>query len=1070
MSRPLTVLTRSGRCVVTSPLRYSAHWIAARLGLPRPTEQQRAVIEADPSGTARVIAGAGSGKTETMALRVVYLVANGVVEPHRILGLTFTNKAAGELHGRLQRRLRQLTESATLDLNIDPFHAPQVSTYNAFATRLFSDYSVYLGIDGDTQVASPATAWGLARSVVAASTDPTLETLDFSLDRVTGLVVSLAHEIAEHDVNSSDIDALVQRMRTLRDLPPGGRGLYAGVDELVDHTDLLSTLLPLVESFRQAKRDRGLLEFADQVALGLDLARSVPAIPATLREDYQVVLLDEYQDTSVLQTTLLATLFSGHPVMAVGDPYQAIYGWRGASASNLADFERDFGAGTPVQTFSLDTSWRNPPRVLAAANVLARSLGDHTPVHVGTLQPRPEAEDGVLDVVVRETVAEEAEAVAEWFQDHLATSDEPPSAAVLLRHRAHQDVLVRALRRRGVPVHVLGVGGLLADPVVADLVCLLTVVHLPPANSEWVRLLAGGKFRIGVSDLHALSRHATQLVRESTDSEAEDAGLLRPTASLQDALADLCWHSDQHPSWRRVSPEGRVRLRAAQRLLDQAARARHDDLLDQLSHCERLLGLESEALAHPEGPASPQTKQAFFEAAARYRKAADTPDAPGFLRWLREAEHLDQLAPRPEPAEPGCVQIVTIHGAKGLEWDLVALPRWVDDELPHTPREGFKGWLRPGRLPYSLRGDRDALPVFSWEHAETRKDLLGRIDEFASAQRDHHEREERRLAYVGITRAAQKVLLSASWWAHHTTPRRPSVFLRELEEAGLCEPLPSHSAHETSPIEQDGEGVWWPGDPLGSRRESVRLAADQVRRALPGTAEDIAEPLREVLVRAVERETAPHPEASLPHRLSASMVQRLLTDPEGLARALVRPVPKRVTDATSRGTVFHDWVEKRYLEATESVVLADIDPWDIDDREGAGDPDVWREAFLQSPYASLRPLAIEREIHLPLAGHTVVCKIDAVFPRDEGGHLVVDWKTGSPPTGDQDEADKAIQLALYRLAWAHWQGINPTRVDAVWWFSQTGETRAPSILLEFDDLEDRLRDAARRYRESSTNR
>ena len=121
---------------------------------------------------------------------------------------------------------------------------------------------------------------------------------------------------------------------------------------------------------------------------------------------------------------------------------------------------------------------------------------------------------------------------------------------------------------------------------------------------------------------------------------------------------------------------------------------------------------------------------AFFDALEDYLAVSETAGLPGFLGWLREAERRDSLAPRPEKPEPGCVQILTVHGSKGLEWDQVVVPRLVEDELPSKPNEGTNGWIGFGRLPWEFRGDADELPSFGWREATTRKELKAARETF----------------------------------------------------------------------------------------------------------------------------------------------------------------------------------------------------------------------------------------------------------------------------------------------------------------------------------------------------
>ena len=482
--------------------------IAERLGLHPPTPQQRAVIEA-PLGPALVVAGAGSGKTETMAMRVLWLLANRKVHAAEILGLTFTRKAASELAERVRSRLRMLADAGLAE-DYDPFDPPVVSTYNAFANGLYRDHAVRIGRDADGVVLGEASAWQLARRVVIESDDPGLAGLDLGVDRITQLVLDLANGLGEHAADPEAVGAMAAEYgAAVEALPFGGRSAYQGdVDEALVPARTLPVLLRLAGTYRAAKRTIGAVQYSDQVALALDITAAAPDVVQVLRARHRVVLLDEYQDTSVVQTRLLARLFAGGPVMAVGDPHQSIYGWRGASAANLEDFARDFGGGAEVPVHALSTSWRNGTRILAAANAIAAPLSAASRVPVERLDASPVASEHDVDLVFPETLADEADAVAAWFAARLADASRPPSAALLVRARRTLPDFLAAFRRAGVPYHVLGVGGLLLEPEVMDLVAALRVVHDPQAGPELVRLLAGGRWRIGPADLAALSVQA----------------------------------------------------------------------------------------------------------------------------------------------------------------------------------------------------------------------------------------------------------------------------------------------------------------------------------------------------------------------------------------------------------------------------------------------------------------------------------------------------------------------------------------------------------------------------------
>jgi DNA helicase-2/ATP-dependent DNA helicase PcrA len=1073
----------------------SADAIADALGTYRPTPQQRAVIES-PLAPALVVAGAGSGKTETMAFRVLWLLANGLVEPGGVLGLTFTRKAAGELRDRMRDRIARLADAGLID-RPDEFDPPVVSTYNSFANTIYHDNALLLGRESDGAVLGEASAWQLARSVVIASDDPRLHDLDQSVDQVTRAVLQLAHALAENTADAAAVAAMSREFARLEELPNGGSGGYVkDVVEPARAVGQLPVLLDLARAFDLEKLRRGLVEYSDQVAFALQIVQRSPEVADGIRHRHAVVLLDEYQDTSVVQTRLLSALFAGRPVMAVGDPHQSIYGWRGASASNLDQFAAAFGDGAEVRRYGLSISWRNGTRILDAANRLVEPLTSRSRVAVDRLTPAPAASEREIEAVFAETVDEEADAAALWLRDRLAeqvTDAEGrvvidasgrravPSAAMLFRSRATQAAFTAALREHGVKYHVLGVGGLLAEPEIVDLVCALRVVDDPTAGAELVRLLAGARWRIGVRDLRGLRDAARWLAehdyrQQRLDDEVRAA--MRASvidseqASIVDALDAIVHAPDGHRMLEGISETGRTRMRDAGRLFARLRARSGLDLLDFVTFVEHELGLDVELAANESRTGGRAAMDAFFDALGDYLSVSETAGLSGFLGWLREAEQRDSLAPRSEKPEPGCVQILTVHGSKGLEWDHVVVPRLVEDELPSRPNEGFSAWLGFGRLPWEFRGDADELPSFAWRAATTRKEVKASRDDFRQEVAAHYEREERRLAYVAVTRARHGLLMTGSFWATQKQPRRASRYLRELADAGIIRPLPEASQHEENPLGEAAEPIRWPLDPLGRRREAVERAAALVRgsdAAHQGRwAHDV-----ELLLREREQLLQASAEVVVPTRVPASRFKDYIDAPAEVAEELKRPMPERPYRATRLGTLFHAWVERRagLAGGTEMIDAfpAELDDGlPVDDADGAVDGGsagpassaelVERErlaalqrTFERSPWAGRQPIEVEREIHLPFDGHLVICKIDAVYEHD-GRYEIVDWKTGRPPKDDDDLKSKQLQLALYRLAFSRWRDIDPRLIDAAFYYVADDLVIRPSQLLDEHEL------------------
>ena len=893
-------------------IRLSARAIARLLGRHEPTDEQVRVIES-PLEPALVVAGAGSGKTETMAARVVWLIANKLVQPEQVLGLTFTRKAAGELTQRVQTRLAQLNRAlgeesgeALAGLDLD---RPTVATYNAYAASLVADHGLRLGVEPSARLLGQAEQWQVASQVVE-SWDEDLGT-DKAVSTVTGAVVALSGALGEHLVDPADArDRLTEMAEHLESVPlgPKQKKRTKDVDKLISSVAERARFVDLVVEYRRRKRIAEALDFGDQVAFAAQLAREVPLVGAAERARFEVVLLDEYQDTSYAQVELLSGLFGGgHPVTAVGDPHQSIYGWRGASAAGLARFPGRFQRddGVPAAVHYLSTSWRNDAAVLAAANVVSGPLrsrtGAGTNVEVPPLDLRPGAGEGVVSAHVGATLEEEAEAVAEWVAARWRSGAHPDgrsTAAVLCRARAQFPTLEVALRRRGLPVEVVGLGGLLSTPEVVDVVALLQAAHDPSRGDSLMRLLTGPRLNLGAADLHALGSWAADLARmddprsaaasadpvdgadgsDGSDGAADDPrvveGDVSDHRSIVDALDDLPPAGKQARDGRVLSEDAHRRLAALARLLRDLRGLTYLSLPELVVQAERALGLDVEAAtaaaltsAGVGGAVSDRGREhldAFRDVAASFAQSSDTATLGAFLAWLGVAGEKERGLDMPvhEP-DPDAVQVITAHAAKGLEWDAVAVAGLADGAFPTWDRgsrsgQSSSGWLSDlGELPYHLRGDADDLPNFAWEHAADTKDLIALRDEFKYECGDHRLAEERRLAYVAFTRARRELFLTASWWGTANRPRGVSPFLAELAEAGLVTtdlwaPMPDPDAE--NPRNAEELTAVWPapdGPAPDSGQDQARpgqdaaggqlLTARDVLRATAGLVDEAAE-------------------------------------------------------------------------------------------------------------------------------------------------------------------------------------------------------------------------------------
>lgn len=504
-------------------MRYSARDIADALQRDTPAEdrkyptaEQQAVIESglDPM---LVVAGAGSGKTATMADRVVWLVANGIVRPDQILGVTFTKKAAGELRERITRKLEQLLEAELISpadvvpvevsdtvehADISELLAPAVSTYHSYANTLVTEYGLQIGLEPETQLIGEAKAWQLVHRLVSAydRAEVWVEA-EQSAGNLAGYVMRLAGDCAEHLQSPEAVEAhLDVELARVDAWEQAGAELKGKQIDLVRALRVRREMAELVRRYQEKKLTDGLMDYGDLLRFAAQIAQDVPSAGEAEREKYKVVLLDEFQDTSYAQLALFSSLYGaggsgggmGHAVTAVGDPNQSIYGFRGASAGQLFDFPQSFPAvdpdtdqRRPAALLQLTKAWRNGERILDVANRLVapfapdaadsldkpwRAHNAHLRGQLKPLSPPDGAHTGRVRYGWYTSDIEESQAITEQLSAALrpdaqrAPESEAPSCAVLARTRAQLETIAEQLRLAGLDYELVGLSGLLSTP------------------------------------------------------------------------------------------------------------------------------------------------------------------------------------------------------------------------------------------------------------------------------------------------------------------------------------------------------------------------------------------------------------------------------------------------------------------------------------------------------------------------------------------------------------------------------------------------------------------------------
>lgn len=1007
-----------------------------------------------------VIAGAGSGKTETMSNRVLYLVANGFVTPDQILGLTFTRKAAGELSVRIRKRLRQL--AALPQFKHITSTTTSVTTYHSYAGKLLSEHAIRYGIDADAEPLGEAAIWQIASDVVRNWSDDSYRNQS-AVSTVIKDLLGLSKLMLEHQVKAIDIESIGNEI--LQQLAPLAGARNEEVRAVERAMTQRNSLLPMVEAFMQRRKATGEFSFDDQMSLAADIAENFVDVGVLERGKYKVVLLDEYQDTSQSQVRMLSSLYGGgHPVMAVGDPSQAIYTWRGAAAGTMAVFSKYFpkiDGQTGLSQFTLPTTFRNDEVILTVANRISEEIKAAGGQQVVQLEARPNAGKGEITYGIFETIDAEAAAIAEYVKKNWSPTS-GKTAAVLVRKRAQITAIENALRGQGLPVEVIGIGGLIHVPEVADVVTMLKIISNPDAGSALMRHLTGPRINLGPRDIAALgafSRERAKTIHADSKTFIKKIAAGNPdqleaddqfAGSIIDALDEI--HSAKKSGFSDIGYQRLIRFAGDLRRLRSRAGGQISDLISEI---ENYLTLESEIILRDGSQTGRRHLDRFLDEAAKFERSGGSVSA--FLDWLDVASDAEGglKAGAPE-IRSDVVQILTVHMAKGAEWDVVVVPGLAEGTFPGVNQSDPDNWLKNEKhVPFALRGDKEELPVFSLAGITKNSEAAKVIKAFgASCVENIKMREEMRLAYVAVTRAKSHLLCTTSWWRDGARSVAPSEIFNIIAGTAsamggmMISDAVAPLSGEKNPTQENPLTATWPFDPLGNRRDAFDAAIDLVNRtdAHALTENGDAEITAwihdaQALITEQHQRVSGSIQVLLPPRLSTSTLVALYEDPQALALTIRRPMPRGQDQYSRRGTAFHLWVERQFSDAATlfgDEYLDYLDPLDDDSKL-----EDLKKAWLSSEFANRTPARVEVPFETTIAGVLIRGRIDAVYAT-ENGYEVVDWKTGSKKLGES----AAVQLAMYRLAWAKLTNTDISKVSAAFHYVPTSVTDRPADLLD----------------------
>ena len=984
----------------------------------RLTREQEAIVDY-PLAPLRVAAGAGTGKTTTIVLRLKALIAGGI-EPEAALGITFTNKAAGELADRLRSELPDLTADG---------REVQVATYHGFAYEVLREFGALVGVERDTTVIGPAHQRQLIEEGLGKASYVHLD-----LTKPQGIIekaFTLAGQVGDNLLDTEDV----------RSAAPAGE---AGDEVWETRLELLS----LVDAYARSKASIGVVDYADLVERAHRLVTEHPSIAERIRGRYRVVLLDEYQDTDPAQRELLRAVFGrGFPVTAVGDSDQTIYEWRGASRLNFDGFVRHFpnSDGTDATTLPLTLNRRSDQAILDLANRIRERL--HGGTSFDPLEPGPGAGIGTIETGWLGTRGEEAAWIAARIEETHEDGTPWNEIAVLVRKNRDIAAIREALLSAGVPTEIASVGGLLEVPEVAELLAWLRVLDDPSKSTSLARILLGSTYRLGLGDLAPLAAWVRDR-RYRTGTEPD--------------LIEAIDHIDQIPG---CSPE-------AQRRLD-SFRDRYGKLLIEAQSvpvpdvCRSVLAAldawtEVDAMDDHAATSARLNLYRFLDLVEAWKPVVGRATLDSFLEYLRllsdeSAPHeLDTVAVSRGPA----VAILTIHRAKGLEWDTVVIPSVVDGGFPSRSRSYASPIDKAEYLPYSLRLDAESLPDLSSAQKPADRNAI---------LRGYHEAEEWRTAYVAVTRARHRLVITGS---HRTPERKTPRIPSPLFEMAVAIADTNATCDDPGPIEDP------PWNPPGPAPDPLftGLGWDEVLRRAVDDADWLSaypEHAPVATIRAsqlrLELEALPQPAVADRPVAKTTSVTGLVTlarCPQQFRWAFVDHLPRRPSPALRRGVQFHRSVELHNLGKVPLDDLEDIS-YDLAG-EASGEPAASDatpyDVFLDSRFADQMARFAEVPIDLSFGEVRVRGRIDAVYEPDQEHWEIVDYKSGRP----SDDPALDVQLQVYAIAAADGAIAEPvpSELSVTFAFFGGGKYAERSVTVDdewLSEARERVGDLSRRF-------
>lgn len=889
-------------------------------------------------GPLLIVAGAGTGKTTVITNKIEYLVNKGLAKPEEILALTFTDRAAEEM----EDRVGQLLEIGYVDL--------QISTFHAFCERLLEQYGIQIGIPNQFKLLTDTDAWLLVRRHI----------YDFNLEyyRPLGNPARHIHEFLKHFSKCKD------ELISPSDYLQYAESVKLDHDEVnKDERSRLTEVANAYHAYNQLLLDNNALDFGDIIYYTVKLLRERTLILKKLQERFKYILVDEFQDVNYAQYELVRQLtinneqLTKNQLTVVGDDDQSIYAFRGASVSNILRFKEDY---PKAQEIVLTENYRSGQKILDAAyTLIQKNNPDRLEVKLG-IDKRLQTSDSRLQSRVERlhysTLDDEVRAVVDEI-NRLKKADKNAAwddFAILVRANSHATPFIQGLERAGIPYEYLASSGLYRQGVVLDAINFFRALEDIKESEALYRLLRLPPLALSVNDLQLF----TSTAKKKTISYYE-ALKIATTLGLSPEGVKVCEKliSLMHDGLKRTRTE-----RPTTVLHHFFGESGYFDYLTREVEAGNRSAMRS--IYHI---------QQFFDYINHFEEAHPGADVATFIEhFLYVVESGDTGKMEQEGDTPDSVNIMTVHGAKGLEFTYVFVVNLVED-----------------RFPARSRGEAIEIPD------ELVKEQL--------PEGDAHIEEERRLLYVGMTRAKEGLYLTSADDYGGSRKKKLSRFLDELgystKMSDVSQPPP------TPPYLRRGAQV------------------DEQETAFVYT---------------------------LPTKFSFSQIQEYDSCPYLYKLKYILKIPEKGNAYFSFGNTMHLTLQRFYqrvqeLNASQQTSLFGL-PQEIKRRDGIKAPSFeellklyegsWQPDWFESQrqreeyhkkgkellkvfYEANKdawtiPVALEEYFQIKVGEYTVHGKIDRVDKRTDGTLEIIDYKTGKSKEkligSDKD------QLLIYQMA------------------------------------------------------